>query len=67
MFPGNIFGILKVFMSLAQLDLITSEDTYANTLNYNPVDGMDEFRVRFTLLGYDTTSMVYNCGDLSIL
>jgi hypothetical protein len=66
-FPGNIFGILKIFMSIAQLDLFTSEDTYAVTLNFNPEQGMEEYNDRFTLGGYDTTSMVFNGGDMSIL
>ena len=66
-FPGNIFSILKVFISIAQLDLFTDENTYSNTLNYNPIYGMEELNERFDLLGYDTQSMVYNLGDLSLI
>ena len=66
-FPGNIRGILKVFISIAQLDLFTDEATFSETFNYNPEDCMEEFDDRFTLLGFDTTSIIYNLGDLSII
>jgi hypothetical protein len=36
-------------------------------MNFNPEDCMEEFDEIFTLLGYDSTSMVYNLGDLAII
>ena len=35
--------------------------------DYNPLDGMDGFSDNFDLLGYDSKSMVYNLGDMTIL
>ena len=65
--PGNIFGILKVFIDLASFSLLTSETMYAETFDYTPIYGMEEYNSRFGLLGYDTQSIVYNLGDLSVL
>jgi hypothetical protein len=53
-FPGNIYGILKVFISIAQLDLFTNETMFSETFNYNPRWGMTAYNDRFELLGYDT-------------
>ena len=66
-FPGNIFSILSAFISIASLDLMTDENFFSNTLDYNPQDGMVAYNERFELLGYDTTSIVYNLGDMSLL
>jgi hypothetical protein len=66
-FPGNILGIMTIFINIAQLDLMTSETTYSETFNYNPKYGMDEHNARFSLLGYDTQSPIYNMGDLGVL
>ena len=65
--PGNIRGVLKVFISIAQLDLYTNEETFSETFNFNPEDCMDEYSEKFSLLSYETTSMIYNLGDLSII
>jgi hypothetical protein len=65
--PGNLFGILKIFINIATLDLLTSETMFSATFDYNPMYGMSEYNDRFGLLGYDTQSVVYNLGDLSVL
>jgi len=54
-------------MNLAQMDLFTSEDTYSQILMYNPTVGMEEFGTRLPMVGYDTTSMVYNMGDTGVI
>jgi hypothetical protein len=66
-FPPNIFAILKVFIGIAQLDLITDDDLWVGTFNYEPSVGMDPFNNRFELLSYETKSIIYNLGDLSIM
>jgi hypothetical protein len=53
-FPANIFMILKVFIGIAQLDLLTDDDLWTGTFNYEPEHGMDEFNERFALLSYET-------------
>jgi hypothetical protein len=65
--PGNLFGILKVFISIASLDLLTDETMYSETFGHNPLYGMNEFNSRFTLIGFDSCSPVYNMGDLAVL
>ena len=59
--------ILKTFLDLAVLDIFTSEEIFSETFNYTPTIGLEEYGDRFTLLGYDTMSVVYNLGDLAII
>ena len=65
-YPGNIFAVMQIFIDIASLDLFTNEELWEDTFNYVPVDGMDEYNERFSLLGYDSQSTIYNLGDISL-
>jgi hypothetical protein len=65
--PANLLFILSVFLEIAQLDLFGTEALFGNTFNYEPKEGMEPFNDRFLLLKYETQSVVYNLGDVSVI
>jgi hypothetical protein len=53
-FPGNIFAVMEVFIGIAQLDLLTGDSLWEDTFNYRPINAMNEYNSRFSLLSYET-------------
>ena len=49
------------------MDLFTNDTIFKEVLNYNPTSGLDPYNDSFNDLGFDSMSMVYNLGDLSII
>ena len=66
-FPPNIASFLKFFMGLAALDLFTNDTIFTEVLCYVPTVGLDPYNEQFEELGFETSSLVYNLGDLSLI
>jgi hypothetical protein len=47
--------------------LVGTEDLFAGVFNYEPTKGMEPYNERFLMLKYESTSVVYNLGDVSLI
>jgi hypothetical protein len=68
-YPGNLKAFLKFFMGLASCDFVTNDYVFVNILLYEPSEELTltPYNDRFEELGFDSMSMVYNLGDLSLI
>jgi hypothetical protein len=68
-FPGNTQAFLSFFMGLASCDFATSDYVFNEVLFYSPQNALTltAYNEKFNNLGFDSMSMVYNMGDLSLI
>jgi hypothetical protein len=66
-FPGNIRMFLQFFMGLASCDLFTNEEIWRTVFHFEPSQGMEPYNDNFDALGFETSSIIYNLGDLAII
>ena len=66
-FPGNLQKFLLFFMDIASGDLFTSEEMFMKWFFFNPVEGLDSYNDNFDALGFGTSNIIFNMGDLAVI
>ena len=54
-------------MGLAACDLFTNEEIFQKVFLYVPTVGLEEYNESFGSLGFDTTNLFYNLGDIALV
>jgi hypothetical protein len=54
-------------MGLASCDLFTNEEVLTNVFLFSPTVGLEPYNDNFENLGFETSSIIYNLGDLAVI